>query len=77
MADIEKLIQALNFGMNDACFGRYCNECEYWKDDGTCEYHVSKVMGDALSVIKEQQAEIERLKEENRKQYRKWLMEGR
>ena len=41
----------------------YCRECTY-RFDSKC---MNKVMADALEFIKEQQAEIERLKDENKK----------
>ena len=75
MADIETVKHGLRCC---DCHKSNCEGCGYCSDGlvgiETC---TGNLASDALSVIESQQAEIERLKEENRKQYRKWLMEGR
>ena len=67
MADLEKVKQGLKFHSSPYCDTK----------DGTCPYWLNQYCGskrknceknltvDALSVIEEQQAEIEQLKEQN------------
>lgn len=64
MADIEKVKRDLAFGVSDRCFrDPYCGECDYYGSNGVCNFNNKNVMRDALSVIEEQQAEIEELKD--------------
>ena len=55
MTDVEKVKQGLNH-----CFiKKGCYKCPYWEKEKHCSQQLCK---DALSVIEEQQAEIEQLK---------------
>ena len=63
---IEKVKQGLKQHHAGICTEKYGTICPYWGCEASCS---KELMADALSVIEEQQAEIERLKA----QKQKWL----
>ena len=61
MPDIEKVMNGLEHCSDRSC---KCDKCAYWNPNRTIddEYCGAKVNRDALELLKEQQAEIDRLK---------------
>lgn len=55
---------------------RRCFECPY-EDDCFHDSFDRVAIADMVKLLKEQQAEIEKLKKENEKLYMRWLHEGR
>lgn len=75
MADIEKVIKGLECCRIDENRHINCADCPYYTDDDKGQMWCSnEINNDALKLLKEQQAEIDRLKGKQPKKKQIWVI---